>query len=302
MYDIIGDIHGHADRLEALLRRMDYLPDGDGFKHPERKVIFVGDFVDRGPRIKRTLDIARSMVADGNALAVMGNHELNTLCLYTENSSHTGYLRSHSKKNLHQHSQTRTQLSDAELEDALNWFYSLPLWLELEQIRVVHACWDPIRLAQLEVVLDNARITPEVLRRAYDAPELSDLYVAIEETTKGKEVELPEGSFYLDKAGIARKEARISWFRPSLQETYRTYSFPADPELPELELPLNEAISGYCVTEKPVFFGHYWLTGTPQLLAPNVACVDYSVANNGILCSYRWDGGSALSDAGFCWL
>jgi hypothetical protein len=49
MYDLIGDIHGHATELKALLAKMDY-QEGDGvWQHPERKVIFLGDFVDGGP-------------------------------------------------------------------------------------------------------------------------------------------------------------------------------------------------------------------------------------------------------------
>jgi hypothetical protein len=43
MTDIIGDIHGHADKLEALLIKLGYSKSGNGFSHPERKVLFVGD-------------------------------------------------------------------------------------------------------------------------------------------------------------------------------------------------------------------------------------------------------------------
>jgi len=47
-YDLVGDIHGYADELEALLTRMGYKPKGKGFTHPERILIFVGDLIDRG--------------------------------------------------------------------------------------------------------------------------------------------------------------------------------------------------------------------------------------------------------------
>ena len=48
-YDIIGDIHGHASELTKLLDHLNYKPSNTGYSHKDgRKVIFVGDFVDRG--------------------------------------------------------------------------------------------------------------------------------------------------------------------------------------------------------------------------------------------------------------
>jgi hypothetical protein len=44
-----------------------------------------------------------------------------------------------------------------------------------------------------------------------------------------------------------------------------------------------------------VIFGHYWFTGTPAVISPRVACVDYSAAKDGPLVAYRWDGESELS-------
>ena len=50
MYDIIGDIHGHADELEKLLEKLDYSWTDGCYRHSNRKVIFLGDFIDRGLR------------------------------------------------------------------------------------------------------------------------------------------------------------------------------------------------------------------------------------------------------------
>ena len=60
-YDLIGDIHGHAEVLRRLLHEMEYCDDDGAFRHPDRKVIFVGDFVDRGPKQREVLHLARSM-------------------------------------------------------------------------------------------------------------------------------------------------------------------------------------------------------------------------------------------------
>lgn len=93
-YDIIGDIHGQAGKLEALLAKLGYRQGGVVWRHPERTAIFVGDFIDRGPAQVRTVEIARGMVEAGAALAVMGNHELNAIAWHTPDPRRPGeYLR-----------------------------------------------------------------------------------------------------------------------------------------------------------------------------------------------------------------
>ena len=74
-YDLVGDIHGHADALHRLLRALDYVEIEGVFRHPVRQMIFVGDFIDRGPQQREVLQIARSMCEAGIAKAVMGNHQ-----------------------------------------------------------------------------------------------------------------------------------------------------------------------------------------------------------------------------------
>lgn len=89
-FDIIGDVHGCADELELLLGQLGYgrvnVPDHEpgwsnqSYVHPEgRKAVFVGDLVDRGPRIVDTLSIVRNMVVMGSALCVPGNHDVKLL-------------------------------------------------------------------------------------------------------------------------------------------------------------------------------------------------------------------------------
>ncbi len=84
-FDIIGDVHGCCDELEALLGELGYQPveladdslwGSAGYVHPEgRKTVFLGDLVDRGPRVLDTLRLVRNMVTSGVALAVPGNHD-----------------------------------------------------------------------------------------------------------------------------------------------------------------------------------------------------------------------------------
>ena len=80
-FDIIGDVHGCAAELEALLGALGYRVErdaGTGYRvtPPEgRRAIFLGDLVDRGPRVPDVLRLAMAMVAEGSALCVTGNHE-----------------------------------------------------------------------------------------------------------------------------------------------------------------------------------------------------------------------------------
>jgi predicted MPP superfamily phosphohydrolase len=85
MYDIIGDIHGYAGPLKKLLEKLGYTENDGAWHHPHSKVIFVGDYIDRGPAIRETLQIVKSMADNGNAIALMGNHEYNAMAFHYEN-------------------------------------------------------------------------------------------------------------------------------------------------------------------------------------------------------------------------
>src|SRR5262245_61130992 len=86
-FDIIGDVHGCCDELEELLRQLGYTEAPAGgddplwgnraYAHPEgRKAVFLGDLVDRGPRILDAVRLVRNMVRIGSALCVPGNHDM----------------------------------------------------------------------------------------------------------------------------------------------------------------------------------------------------------------------------------
>lgn len=92
MFDFIGDIHGHADKLEELLLKLGYTKTNGIYSHPDRKVLFVGDYIDRGKKIKETLEIVKAMVDSENAIALLGNHEYNALCFHFQETE-GGHLR-----------------------------------------------------------------------------------------------------------------------------------------------------------------------------------------------------------------
>jgi protein phosphatase len=85
-FDIIGDVHGCFEELVALLGELGYIVSvserADGgpayaARHPGgRTAIFLGDLVDRGPDTPGVLRLVMSMVQDGTALCVPGNHDV----------------------------------------------------------------------------------------------------------------------------------------------------------------------------------------------------------------------------------
>lgn len=80
-FDIIGDVHGCAEELQSLLNLLSYAPDeAQVWRHPlGRRAVFVGDLVDRGPRVVDVLRLVMDMTTAGCALCVMGNHEFKLL-------------------------------------------------------------------------------------------------------------------------------------------------------------------------------------------------------------------------------
>ena len=296
MYDLIGDIHGHADALQRLLRQLGYSQQQGVYKHPERRVIFLGDFIDRGPQIRETLEMVRPMIDSGAALAVMGNHELNALAFHTPDPDKPGdHLRPHDEKNSNQHAETMRQVPTGELASYLNWFRTLPLWLDLDGLRVVHACWDGNMIGRV-----SGPVTDEFLHSA--CRDGQPLFQPVETILKGKEAALPEGLSFRDKDGHLRTSARVRWYSDPVGQTYRTYAMATeqvDCNQP-IEASVIEAAVPYPPDVKPVFVGHYWMKGNkPELLAPNVACVDWSVAKGGFLCAYRWHGERQLRPENF---
>jgi hypothetical protein len=298
-YDLIGDVHGYADELRRLLDTLGYVERAGTYRHADRTAVFLGDFIDRGPNIPQVLSIARSMVEAGTALAVMGNHELNALAFHTPNPYAPGeYLRPHTAGNIRQHAGTVAQLSEGDLDSHLGWFRHLPLWLDLDGLRVVHACWDEASLAFLgspTLASTNGFI-------AAACGEGGRLFTATETLLKGKEAALPAGVFQVDHEGHPRSHIRLRWYADAHGHTYGSYGL-INGDLAcdtPLDLSIVDAATPYPAWAPPVFVGHYGLRReSAGLLATNVACVDWGVAHGGTLCAYRWDGEQHLQPSKF---
>ena len=302
MYDLIGDIHGRAVELEALLAKLGYRRAGAGYRHEKRKVIYLGDFIDRGPHQRRVLEVVRTMIEEDAALAVMGNHEFNAIAYFTPDGSGS-HLRPRNSKNTHQHKAFLDEFANKadEWAETIDWFKTLPLWLELDELRVVHACWDPAQISPiLECYGGDAQLTDELLHHASRRGTWQ--HKAVETLLKGKEIGLPEGTYFHDKDGTRRHEIRVRWWANG--KTYKdVYMGPesAAPYIPDDPIDDTHMVE-YGHDEKPVFLGHYWMEGDPQPLAVNIACLDYSVAKpGGKLVAYQWNGERAIRPEGYIW-
>lgn len=303
MIDFIGDIHGHADKLEALLVKLGYVKVNGAYSHPSRKVLFVGDYIDRGPKIRETLQIVRAMVENESAIALMGNHEYNALCFHFQETE-GGHLRKHLIKNIIQHYETLKQFQNrqSEYEDYLEWFKTLPLYYETNNFRAVHACWDNNNIEYLRKTLVDDKLTDDLIYQS--VKKGTELNIAIDETLKGKEMKMPAGLSFTDKDGTVRTEIRIKWWEDPSLMTYKSISVLPIDNLPQQPIKLSELKSSDYYTEhdKSVFFGHYWLKGKPFVYKKNICCLDYSVAKGGNLVAYSMNGESVLENKNFTYV
>ena len=296
-YDIIGDIHGNITKLQNLLIKLGYTKNNNssGYTHSERKVIFLGDFIDRGPQQLDTVLTAKAMIENGSALAVMGNHEYNAICYATPNPyDPKDYLRTHSgntgKKNFQQHAAflNGVQHDSVLYNELISFFKALPLWLEVDDIRVVHACWNIQKQSQLKPYLTNDNCLTEA-GIIESAKEGSVAFEATELLLKGLELPLPSGVKFQDADGHERQSVRVKWWDNSANDYESLALLPKaiTQTLPRDTIPNLDA---YRYNEDTMLFiGHYWLTGKPKPLSSNVICVDYSAGKGGDLVAYRHD-------------
>lgn len=136
-YDIIGDIHGELQALENVLKNLGYDDEGN---HPQnRKLIFVGDFVDRGENSVGVIKKVKCLVENNNAKAVIGNHEFNLLNLQEKDGA--GWFFSSMKENDFKY-EPYVKIKETEKKEIYDFLKTLPLVLHNDKLRIVHAAWD----------------------------------------------------------------------------------------------------------------------------------------------------------------
>lgn len=298
---MIGDVHGCADALRALLGELGYTDTGGAWRHSGRQAVFVGDLIDRGPQQVETVQLVRRMVDAGTAQITMGNHEFNAVAWMTPDG-HGDFLRPRDgewgPKNRRQHADFLAQVGEESPlhREFVEWFRTLPMSLDLGDLRVVHACWHEDSLAVLRAAEVQGGLTEEFLVAAHDrdgdgSPERN----AIETALKGPEVEISEP--YLDKDGITRGNARVRWWDAEAMLSGKVVEIPPGSKKPDgtahsgsADVPADAVDAYRYLDSVPVVFGHYWRKHGETVATPTTVCVDLSAVRGGHLAAYRFDG------------
>ncbi|WP_150304070.1 metallophosphoesterase [Pseudomonas saliphila] len=307
-YDIIGDIHGCARTLAQLLEQMGYTLQQGVWRHPSRQALFLGDIIDRGPRIRESLHLVHDMVQAGSARCIMGNHEFNALGWTTPAAPGSGrqYVRDHTERQLRQIQETLEEFAayPDEWRYFLDWFFRLPLFLDMGAFRMVHACWDQELIDTFQAQYPDGCLDREFLQASVEpdsfAAQVQDRLL------RGTGMPLPHGLTMTGKDGFTRQFFRTKFWEENPQ-TYGDVQFQPDP-LPEhiaarpLTPDQKAELLVYGEDEPILFVGHYWQQGKPHPIRPNLACLDYSAVKFGKLVAYRWDGEERLERDKFVWV
>jgi hypothetical protein len=233
--DIVGDIHGELEALEQLLAVLGYR--GRGEHHAGRRLLFIGDLCDRGADSPAVIRRVREMVEAGTAQCLLGNHEISLLRGTRKEANGWFFERDHDREaGLFETSAPAA--SDSERESFLSFLRTLPLVLERDDLRLVHACWSDDRIAEVRAAAGDAsavELYRECSARIESHAALAERDLACQMSnpvrvlTSGVEQRARE-PFFL--AGKWRMVERAAWW-----ESYDS--------------------------TVPVFFGHYWRWPTP---------------------------------------
>lgn len=336
--DIVGDIHGEVDSLNALLIQLGYNERG---LHPDgRRLVFVGDLVDRGPDSPAVVETVKSLVESGVAQCVLGNHELN---IVLEECKHGGeWFFPHIDD-----PQSQMKAVDKSRRKLYQEFFErLPLALERDDLRVIHACWHQDSIDKLKTNYLNGD-SYTATHKAFEAEVRAEL-----EREGMMEKYEQEKQEYGDRIEYKHNDPCKHWPNPLMLEGHAAVD-----EAEQMGNPIKVLTSGVerkavapfhasgkfrfverikwwneYSDDKPVVIGHYWrkfregrsdtLKDLPndlfagiepdQWFGPNynVYCVDFSVglaaqkrANNEPtdgcnLAALRWPERTVLFDNG----
>ena len=189
----------------------------------------------------------------------------------------------------------------------------MPLWLDLGDLRVVHACWHEASRARIEKLLRGDHLT--------SADEIADathrdgaLYGAMQVLLKGPELDLRAygAPSFADGQGNPRHRARIRWWMRDAKRlcdvvdiTSGDRGLDGEPyPMIDEDILVNESDTYLVEDDVPVFYGHYWRDWDPLDrgfrqwrpssaidVTTTSACVDYSASRNGPLVAYQWHDG-----------
>lgn len=239
--DIIGDVHGHLGALVRLGRQLGYDVDR-GWAHPDGRVlVFVGDLVDRGPDSLAVGQLVQRLVEERRAHCLMGNHEYNLL---------EWHLLGRKPRSSNRKTIELVERDSSAWRPVLTFLESLPLAIELPDLRIVHACWHTESVELLRGLLK-----PAACRTDNGTWDWIQRHVVLGSPFQEGRLRQSLPSWGVDGSHNTRHEILIKGF-----ET-RSLGPVADAEGNEWPLArarwwLGEAPD--VATDVSVVFGHYW--------------------------------------------
>ena len=291
--DIVGDIHGEIDALKSLMKVLGY--DENGQHLAQRKLIFVGDLCDRGLNSVAVIQLVKRLIENGNAQCVLGNHELNLLIESKREGNGWFFGSPHEDDEKPFNSNA---ISAAEKDWIIQFLNTLPLALESEKLRIVHACWDQASIDALQQCHSSSikAVYDQFVQRAEQQIQSSGIahHAQQEELCYQAELKNPHAQVPLLE-NLAQKDILEQMHNPikvltSGAEVIVEHPFFAGGKWRMVgRLPWWQSYQA----EIPVVMGHYWrnFNSTEQKsglfkhidavqwfgLKGNVFCVDYSV-------------------------
>ncbi|PIE28299.1 metallophosphoesterase [candidate division KSB3 bacterium] len=256
--DIVGDVHGEINALTLLLQQLGY--DAAGHHPDGRRLVFLGDLVDRGPDSAGVVDKVMQLVAGGRAQCILGNHELN-IVLERPMHGNGWIIQPNDKDPLADNPEHIAGQPVAEKYKA--FFASLPLALENDNLRIAHACWHQPSIDSLRA--DNNTPVAALYYRyqaIYEdflaAPETATA-IAAELAEYGEQLVNPERTPPLLPA-LGAKERAEQMLNPIRILTTSSMQIAATPFFGggKWRMAERDPWWDYYTDDKTVVIGHFW--------------------------------------------
>jgi hypothetical protein len=265
----VGDIHGELDALQALLAVLGYRPDGS---HPDgRSLVFVGDLCDRGPDSPGVIHLVAGLVAAGRAQCLLGNHELNILRGATKPANGWFFAEDHDKASGRFLDCRPATARDRDVFPA--FLAGLPLALEREDLRVVHAAWHGPSLASLA----SEPLGRPVLDIYRQHAAATGQWARTHPITAGLQAEMHAWGPHMDKEGVrvpllvatGTMDEHFQMSNPVRVLTSGVERLAAEPFFASGKWRMVDRVPWWDEyrDEKPVLFGHYWRWSDPGAAA-----------------------------------
>lgn len=283
--DVIGDVHGEWAALQAVGRKLGYEVEDCSWSHPDGRIpVFLGDLVDRGADSLKVAELVMRLVESRRAFCIMGNHEYNLVAWYS------GWM---GPKESNKATTREVERSPKAWENVLDFFRSLPLAVELPDLRIMHACWHRRCFARVEPCLRPLLRSRAPAANAFEWLE-QHVVLASPFTTRNplKETRL--------RRGLQRKTGRMN-FDPPHEVLMKGYEVRAEEPFQDMDGKTHEQIRAMwwsdgrrqTVPHSAQVFGHYGgippvngetvpscATGHPDMLALAHRMVNRASARN----------------------